>query len=165
MSCDVFMSYTSLKDLGGAVSAFRDHLEIELRKKTGDVSLKVFQDKRSIHGGDKWEQVLVDELASAQLLLVLLSPTWLRSEWCKREYQLFSAAPSLNQAARPIVPLVWDKVSETHARTEEEKRLLADILTNQVLVWDDLQYEDWASPVANRAAGKLAEELALKLSC
>lgn len=74
MSCDVFMSYTSVKDLFGVVGEFRDHLENELRKTTGNVSLTVFQDKREFHGGDKWQEILSAELASAKLLLILLSP-------------------------------------------------------------------------------------------
>jgi len=42
MACDVFLSYTSVKDtLYGAVSKFRKHLEHELRKKTGNVNLTV----------------------------------------------------------------------------------------------------------------------------
>jgi len=110
MGCDVFMSYTSVKDMWGAVENFRDHLEIELRKKTGNVSLTVFQDKRNFRGGDRWEQILTEELTSARLLLVLLSPSWLRSEWCLREYKLFLAAERDGAMSRPVVPLIWDKV-------------------------------------------------------
>jgi hypothetical protein len=45
-----------------------------------------------------------------------------------------------------------------------EGRLLAELLTYQVLTWDTLKYEDWASPKPNAAAGKLAEELKRKLN-
>jgi hypothetical protein len=158
------MSYTSVKDMWGAVENFRDHLEIELRKKTGNVSLTVFQDKRNIRGGDKWEQILTEELTSARLLLVLLSPSWLRSEWCLREYKLFLAAERDGAMSRPVVPLIWDKVTESdYAKTSEEAKVLAQLRTYQVLTWDELQYGDWASPEPNRAAGKLAEELKPKL--
>jgi hypothetical protein len=43
MGCDVFMSYTSVKDMWGAVENFRDHLEIELRKKPGMFLLRYFK--------------------------------------------------------------------------------------------------------------------------
>jgi hypothetical protein len=73
-------------------------------------------------------------------------------------------APELNGASRrPIVPLIWDKVDDAHARTPEECALLAKLRTHQILTWDQLQYEDWASPAPNKAAGKLAEELEPKL--
>jgi hypothetical protein len=62
MSCDIFLSYTHIKDaLRGAVSEFRNHLENEVIRKTGR-QLTVFQDKRCIHGGDKWAEVLRTEL-------------------------------------------------------------------------------------------------------
>ncbi len=149
--------------LGGAVTKFRDHLEIELRKKTGNVSLTVFQDKRGIHGGDKWEQVLEEELDSAKLLLILLSPTWIRSEWCRKEYEKFIASDVRGMNDKCVVPLIWDKVSDIDAITPEQRTLLAQLRTYQVLIWDELQYDDWASPEPNRAAGKLAKELKLKL--
>ena len=66
--------------------------------------------------------------------------------------------------SRPVVPLIWDKVTESdYAETSEEAKVLAELRTYQVLTWDDLKYEDWTSPAPNRAAGKLAEELKPKL--
>jgi TIR domain len=163
MSCEIFMSYTSIKDLYGAVGEFRNHLETELRKKTGNTSLTVFQDKRDIHGGEKWEEILRDRLGSAQLLLILLSPTWLTSEWCRREYRVFVSADAGTSASRPVVPLVWDKVSEHDARTPEQQNILNELRAHQMLTWDELQYADWTSPEPNRAAGRLAEELKVAL--
>jgi hypothetical protein len=158
MNCDVFMSYTNIKDLYGVVGQFRDHLEHELRQKTGNVSLTVFQDKRDIHASDRWEQVLTEAITSARLLLVLLSPSWLRSKWCRREFELFLPE------RRPVVPLIWDKVSDSdYENRPEEAKVLAQLRTYQILAWDDLKYEDWKSPAPNKAAGKLAEELKPKL--
>lgn len=164
MACEIFMSYTSVKDLYGAVDEFRDHLQTELRKKTGDVSLAVFQDKRDIHGGDKWAEILSAEIASAKLLLVLLSPTWLRSEWCRREYRLFVSSGTNASTDRPVVPLVWDRVSEDDAKTPEQRSLLAELKNYQMLTWNELQYEDWKSPEPNKAAGRLAEELKRRMT-
>jgi cobaltochelatase CobT len=164
MGCDLFMSYTNIKDMRGAVKEFGDHLEWELRQKTGNISLTVFQAGQDIRGGDKWEQIITEQLASARLLLVLLSPTWLRSEWCLKEFKLFLAAERDGEMSRPVVPIIWDKVDESHyAKTSEEARVLAQLRTYQILTWDELKYEDWGAPAAKRAAGKLAEELAPRL--
>src|SRR5262249_23948014 len=119
--------------------------------------------KRNIHGGDRWEQVLSAELTSAKLLLVLLSPTWIRSKWCRREYELFLAAESDGVMSRPVVPLIWDKVDRRDAKTSEEAKVLAQLAACPRFTWDELKYEDRASPKPNRAAGKLAEELKPKL--
>ena len=163
MSCTVFVSYSNIKDMYGAVTKFCSHLEFELRQKLGDVDLIVFQDKRDIHGGDKWQDILESELASASLLLILLSPTWLRREWCRREYALFKASMTSGKR-KHVVPLVWDAVEDSDAKTQEERHLLAELRSYQSLVWDELRYADWASPEPNQAAGRLAKELKTKLS-
>ena len=48
------MSYTNGKDLYGAVSQFHERLQYELRQKIGKENIKIFMDRRDIHGGDKW---------------------------------------------------------------------------------------------------------------
>jgi hypothetical protein len=165
MSCEIFMSYTSIKDLHGAVGFFRDHLEWELRQQTGNLSTTVFQDKRDIHGGEKWEEILTDRLAAAKLLLILLSPTWLTSTWCIREYKLFVAGDGAPESTvRPIVPLVWQDLSGISALTSEQEGILGELKTRHLLQWGELRYDDWKSPGPNKAAGKLAKEIALRLA-
>lgn len=162
MGCDVFVSYTRLKDEWSAVTDFRKHFENQLRQKTGNVNLKVFQDKNDIHGGDKFADRLLDELASAKLLLILFSPTWLKSEWCRKEYQLFVAG-GVQAKDRPVVPLVWDSVPDSIATTQEEKDVLEELKAYQMLSWTDLRYEDWSTPAPNRALDRIAKELSRRL--
>jgi hypothetical protein len=161
--CDVFLSYTRVKDEYGAVEHFRDHLEVELRKKTGDVALTIFQDTRVIHGGDRWQEILLRQLADARLLLVLLSPTWIRSPWCRREYEEFCKPSAHRSTIRPIVPIMWDTVEDADATSPDEEKTLGELRAHQVLAWGDLQYRAWTSPKLNRSAGKLAEEIKRKL--
>jgi hypothetical protein len=80
-----------------------------------------------------------------------------------KEYKLFLAAERDGVMSRPVVPLIWDKVAKSDAKTAEQAEVLAQLCTYQKLIWDELQYADWASPTPNIAAGKLAEELKLKL--
>ncbi|QSQ24879.1 toll/interleukin-1 receptor domain-containing protein [Pyxidicoccus parkwayensis] len=140
------MSYTALKDVWGTVGKFHEHLEVELKKKTGDRDLVFFRDKSAIHAGDAFEKVIFDALDSAKLLLVLLSPTWLSSDWCKREYKLFREGSQRKGTNRPIVPVMWDRVSAEDAAHREEKKILAELSQLQIFEWNDLQYADWTSP-------------------
>jgi hypothetical protein len=157
------MSYTGIKDQYGAVSKFREHLEKELREATGNRSLTVFQDNVRIQGGDKWEETLDAELASARLLLVLLSPTWLKSAWCRKEYRLFASGSSGSPTGRPVVPVIWQEISDEDAETEEQRKLLAELKSYQMFTWGDLRYEAWDSAAPNKAAGRLAVQLKPKL--
>jgi hypothetical protein len=158
MACDIFLSYTGLKDVFGAVSDFRDHLENQVQRKTGKI-LTVFQDKRDIHGGDKWADILSDELDSAKLLVILLSPTWLNSKWCRKEYTLFCKSGS-SQPLRPILPVMWDKILNHHAeKGSEANAIFSKLKAYQIRDWTEFSEADWRSPDTNKAAGKLAEEI------
>jgi hypothetical protein len=158
MACDIFLSYSDLKNLFGAVSEFRDHLENQVQRKTGK-KLTVFQDKRDIHGGNKWADILSSELDSAKLLLILLSPTWLNSEWCRKEYTRFCKSGG-SQPLRPILPLMWDKICDHHVTKGSEADVIySELKTYQFLDWSKYTEADWKSPDENKAAGELAQEI------
>jgi hypothetical protein len=161
MPDDVFLSYTHVKDEYKAVSLFRKHLETELRKKTGNVTLTLFQDKDGIRGGDNWEERLRSELKSARVLLILVSPTWLKSDWCRREYEIYrDASPS--GAPRPIVPILWDSVEESDLATHELD-IYHKLRRLQMVEWGELQYEDWSDPKLQKAVSRLASDVKKKL--
>ena len=88
MPYDIFMSYTHEKDAYGAVRVFHEHLEHELYKKSGVITT-VFRDKRDVPPGEEWRIFISEQLKSAKMLLILLSPTWLTSEECAPEYNEF----------------------------------------------------------------------------
>ncbi|SRR5579871_114111 len=153
----VFLSYTRLKDDFGAVSAFRNHLENELRRKTGDKTLTVFQDTVEIGSGERFAERLRAELDAAHILIVLLSPTWLKSDWCRSEYDIYRNS---NPTPRPIVPILWDLV-EPSRLNEDERDVYHDLVTNvQMAVWDRLQYQSWQDPQLLEATSKLAKDTA-----
>lgn len=56
MSYHIFISYPRIADERGHVSDLRGHLERELKTKTGDEELVVFQDRSHLEGGDPWSE-------------------------------------------------------------------------------------------------------------
>ena len=164
MACDIFLSYTRLKDFRGIVADFAVHLQRETQKKTGRTSLHVFLDTKYIPPGAKWSPVIEAELASASMLLILLSPTWIRSEWCRREYSRFVFQSSERGIDRHVVPLIWDDVSQDDCETDEQRTMLSEVLEHQAEAWGDLQYETWQSESLRKAFGQLATRLKPHLS-
>src|SRR5262245_10349259 len=94
---DLFVSYSHGSDAGGAAflqkwsEAFAQELERELKTdaKVRD-SLRVFLDKdlrpgQGVDPLDPLSQQLQDDVAAAGVLVVLMSPDYLRSKWCKNE--------------------------------------------------------------------------------
>ncbi len=65
---------------------------------------RVFIDTESIAYGQRWEQVILQALASASRVLVFWSREAAASEWVRREYTM-----ALNRAGIPIVPVLLDE--------------------------------------------------------
>lgn len=159
MACDIFLSYTRLKDFRGTVADFVAHLQRETQKKTGRIDLRVFLDTQYLPPGAEWSTSIDTELAGARMLLILLSPTWIRSPWCRREFTTFSAQSRTLGLVRPVVPVLWDDVSIDDCETDEERTVLWSVLEHQAVPWGDLQYETWASERLRKEVGNLATRL------
>ena len=71
MACDIFLSYTRLKDFRGTVADFVVHLQRETQKKTGRTDLQIFLDTKYIAPGAIWTDAIKSQLEGARMLLVL----------------------------------------------------------------------------------------------
>jgi hypothetical protein len=85
---DVFISYAHEDDAGGWVSGLRDAIDEDFRASSGP--LRIFFDTTAIRTREDWELRLRHGLTSARVLLVVLSPNYLRSKWCRREWEEFT---------------------------------------------------------------------------
>ena len=86
----VFMSYARADDQheSGYISRLREWLVSEFRFQTGE-NLFVFQDTEHIDIGERWKEVLENNLDQTTLLLVILTPSYLNSEACRAELKRF----------------------------------------------------------------------------
>ena len=90
MPMRAFISYKRTgKVLDKKVTEFHDLLQSELKQLEPQAS--VFLDTQNMGAGDVFPDVLQGEVESSDVLIVLLSPAWLRSDWCRKEYELFAA--------------------------------------------------------------------------
>ena len=163
MSYHIFISYPRIAHERGHVSDLRGHLERELKTKTGDEELVVFQDRSHLEGGDPWSEKLESELQIAHAFLLLLSPLWLASRWCRKELQLYVSHSRAKETERPIIPLLWDETESTDARTKEEAEILATIKTRQIVRWDVLRHQNSSYPGYYAAISELAQVIKRKL--
>ena len=156
---DIFLSYTSIKDIEGLVKEFHKHLENEVKQKTGDVNNTIFFDQEEIKGGDKWKEILFEELKSARLLIILLSPTWLNSEWCQWEYEKFKEIEG-----RPIYPILWDEVYTENINSEKGKGIYKDLGDIQIGAdWTKFKYKPWSKKKPWAELERIAKEINKKL--
>lgn len=150
---NIFLSYTRKKDQFLKVSSFRERLEVEVEMRSP--GSRVFQDKQHLLEGSHFPEVLAKELKSADVLLALVSPAWLQSEWCRREFSLFTDDATDSKRLHRILPVLWVDTPEMNSRSLDlVARTMASI---SYADWRDLRYENWDDSKNQRQVGKLAD--------
>lgn len=89
----IFISYAHLDnqpltpEQEGWVSRFHEALQAILSMRMGRPA-KIWRDKK-IHGTDDFAEEIVAQFPTTELLISVLSPCYVRSDWCRKEVQEF----------------------------------------------------------------------------
>ncbi len=86
-SFDVFVSYARRDDANGWITRTVEQLCAEHRRFFGGRELRCFFDRVEIRTADDWRLRIYSQLAQSRVFLAFLSPNYLASEWCRREWQ------------------------------------------------------------------------------
>lgn len=90
---EVFISYAHIDNqpldggLKGWVETLHERLQIRLTQLTGE-PVKIWRD-RKLQGNDIFADTLITRLSKAALLVTVVSPRYVRSEWCLKELEEF----------------------------------------------------------------------------
>ncbi|SQE00440.1 conserved hypothetical protein [Parafrankia sp. Ea1.12] len=109
-----FLSYAHTDDTGrGRLTRLRTDLEHELCERSGR-DIKIFQDRSDVVAGDLWRSTLETGLGRVLFLLPVVSPAFVASDECLREFTQFLALERAEQsrrgARRRIIPIYWSEV-------------------------------------------------------
>src|SRR3982750_1020730 len=109
----VFTSYAQADGKGDpALERFVENFREQLRALRGlpDAEGLVFFDKHGVSGGDDWMKKILDIVRTADVLVCLMSPTYLGREWWGRELEIFVRRKDALQGAPDahfIIPIWW----------------------------------------------------------
>ena len=101
---DVFISYAHIDDMAliegqkGWISSFHRALEIRLGQLLGRTP-RIWRDPK-LQGNDVFADRLVDRLPGVAILVSIVSPRYLKSDWCLRELREFIKATSQTGGVR-----------------------------------------------------------------
>ena len=112
MPAHFFLSYAKA-DEDGYVAKFFNDLAREVHRQSGMNGDEAgFQDYASMRVGTPWAQELFDALNTSPTFVALCSPSYFTSEFCGREWTLFSARVERyrqqhGELPRTLVPVIW----------------------------------------------------------
>jgi hypothetical protein len=88
MKYQLFCSYSHVDNEDGWVDRCADVFLSTYRKLTG-VEAKFFVDRESLITSEVWNRKISAALKQSQMMVAVLSPSYVRSEWCRREWHTF----------------------------------------------------------------------------
>jgi hypothetical protein len=137
---DVFISYAHIDDMAliegqkGWVSSFHRALEIRLAQLLGRPP-RIWRDPK-LSGNDIFADRLVDRLPGVAILVSIISPRYLKSEWCLRELREFIKAAEANGGVRLGHKLRVFKLVKTAVPLEQQVPELQHMLGYEFFTTD-----------------------------
>jgi hypothetical protein len=130
---DVFISYTHVDDEplikghDGWISMFQYSLDVRLKQLLKGDPKRIWWDKR-LKGSDIFDKKILTKLQKSKILLCVISPRYLASEWCEKERQEFLKACRNNIGVRVGNKSRIFKIVKTHVPHEKHPDELRSLL-------------------------------------
>lgn len=137
---DIFISYAHIdnepldKGLTGWVETLHERLRVRLAQLLGEEA-RIWRD-RKLQGNDIFADTLVDRIARSAILVSVLSPRYVKSEWCLKELDEFSRGAEMNAGLRVGDKLRVFKVVKTHISLAQHPALLQGALGYEFYEYD-----------------------------
>ncbi len=153
-----FFSYVQLNDKhdSGRLTKLRERLEKEVEVHTGE-PFPIFQDRNDISWGQAWKERIEDAIDSSTFLIVIVTPSYLKSPACRKEFDLFLKREKKLRRNDLILPLIYIETPAIIKKEGKEKNPIAcEIAKRQWADWRDLRFEPWTSPEVGKRLATLA---------
>jgi hypothetical protein len=157
-----FLSYARKDDeLGERITAFRDRLTREVGALLGE-DFEIFRDTEDIVTGEKWEDRVERGIRSADLLIAIVTPRFLKSPHCRREVELFVAHEKQLQREGLILPIYFIHADDELQDTSDG--LVVELMSRHLSDWREYRMDSWSPGQVSREFTRLALQIKSKLA-
>jgi TIR domain-containing protein len=88
------------------ITAFTTQLEYRINAKLANARFQIWRDEDGLRIGERWSDKIDDELRRAAVLIVLLTPRWIESEYCRKEFSVFEEVEALRGVGEYVAPIL-----------------------------------------------------------
>jgi len=71
------------------IEALTLELEERVRGKLVNANFTIWRDNQNLRTGDRWDDRIAQAVRSSSLFIILLTPSWIGSAYCRKEYSIF----------------------------------------------------------------------------
>jgi predicted ATPase len=152
-----FLSYAIVDNSQGFVDQLAESLAHELQLQMGE-PVNLYYDKK-IRTGEKWVGALQRALDDATFLIAILTPSYFKSEFCRKELEQFLVREE-KQGSPLIFPIYLIESLQLSSRAAQASDPLAGILAaRQWIDWRKMRFEPFESSPVRRTISQLAETM------
>ncbi len=165
---DLFISYAHIDNEAmvegqdGWVSTFHRGLEIRLGQLRGEKP-RIWRDQK-LQGNDDFSDTILEQFPNLAALVSILSPRYVKSEWCLRELEHFSNAAEARGGVKIGDKARIFKVIKTHLPREKHPQALDRLLGYEFFDLDEAgrprEFSRLYGPASERKFWAKLEDLA-----
>lgn len=115
------------------IESFSKKLEQRVNAKLTNASFSIWQDKEKLRIGSQWNSKIERAISDSSIFILILSPKWIESSYCRSEYDFFvDKVESFQRYSEAVAPIMIREVArQAHHFTEEQKRCYKSIKDRQ----------------------------------
>src|SRR5687767_9024932 len=88
------------------VRALTTELERRVSVKIINASFHIWQDTKGLRTGELWDEKIANVIENSHIFIVLLSPKWIESTYCRKEYHHFCSVEASIGVGQYVAPLL-----------------------------------------------------------
>jgi hypothetical protein len=159
----IFVNYARFDDDANHsfMQEFTRRLRDEIRGLKGVYALDSFIDRKDLRWGQMWKQQVDDGLGKSAFLLSFISPSFLQSEECRREFMQFRTIEEQRHRSDLILPVYFIRVPELPPQkgTTPRDEITQVVAGRQYIDWRDLRTHEWSSSAVRTNLAAAAQQL------
>ncbi|WP_167434450.1 cobaltochelatase CobT-related protein [Mesorhizobium helmanticense] len=160
-----FLSYVRSDDDhdSGRITELRQRLEGEVKIQTGE-DFPIFQDRNDIKWGQVWKERIETTILDITFLIPIITPTYFRSEMCRKEFETFLIRESALGEDRLILPIYYVQAKQLEAGFPRGTDAIADVLkTRNWADWRQYRFDPLSAPEIKKAIAGMASTIGMAM--
>ena len=108
------------------VEAFSSELEKRVDANLVNASFEIWRDNEKLHAGDYWDQCIEKAIKSAHIFVVLMTPKWISSDYCRKEFETFESVEVARNSRGYVIPIYGRDIEKQAKYLETGQKELLD---------------------------------------
>jgi hypothetical protein len=105
------------------VEAFYSSLERRVGANLVNATFQIWRDKEKLRVGDYWNQSIEAAIDSSDIFIVLLTPKWISSDYCRKEFEVFEKVEAVRSSGGYVIPIYGRGIEERYLETGQRELL------------------------------------------